>query len=36
MRISYNLPSFGPLLLGVLASVMAAFALSAGHGNGSK
>ena len=29
MRISYNLPSFGSLLLGVLASVVAAFALSA-------
>jgi DNA-binding beta-propeller fold protein YncE len=29
MRISHNPPSFGPLLLGVLASVVAAFALSA-------
>jgi hypothetical protein len=29
MRISYNPPSFGPLLLGVLASVVAALALGA-------
>jgi len=29
MRITYNPPSLGPLLLGVLASVVAAFALSA-------